>query len=97
MTKQYDNELRGASFKNDRKTTDNHPNYKGSATIEGVEYWLSTWVKTSKDGTKYLSHSFSPKEVQNRPQDALIADNKPMREPAKATAIVDDMDDDLPF
>jgi hypothetical protein len=34
----YDNEKRGALFKNDRKEKDNHPDYKGSITIDGRKY-----------------------------------------------------------
>ena len=60
-----DNELKGVLFKNDRKETTSHPDYKGTATINGVEYWLSSWINTSKsDGKKYMALSFQPKETQ---------------------------------
>lgn len=35
----------GSLFKNDRKEQPNHPDYKGSALIGGVEYWVSAWIK----------------------------------------------------
>jgi uncharacterized protein (DUF736 family) len=54
----------GALFKNDRKTADNHPDYTGSAVIDGVEYWVSAWVKTSQAGTKFFSMAYKPKEGQ---------------------------------
>lgn len=57
----------GSTFKNDRKTADNHPDYKGSAMIGGVEYWVSTWIKTSANGGKFYSHAFTPKQQQQRP------------------------------
>ena len=39
----YDNS--GILFKNDRKTESKHPDYNGSITVDGVEYWLSAWIK----------------------------------------------------
>jgi hypothetical protein len=56
MTEQYDNTNRGVLFLNDRKTTDKHPDRKGSININGKEYWLSGWNKqTSKGDTISLS------------------------------------------
>jgi uncharacterized protein (DUF736 family) len=52
----------GALFKNDRKESENHPDYKGSINIGGREYWLSGWAKTSKDGARYLSLAVRSKE-----------------------------------
>jgi len=53
----------GVLFKNDKKETDSHPDYKGNAMIDGTEYWFSAWINTSKTGTKYMKTSFSKKEV----------------------------------
>lgn len=58
----YDNNLSGALFKNDKKETEKHPDYKGSCEINGTEYWVSSWLNESKNGRKYLSLKFSPKE-----------------------------------
>jgi hypothetical protein len=52
----YDNEKRGVLFKNNRKEKDSHPDYNGTITIEGVEYYLSAWVKEGKNG-KFFSLS----------------------------------------
>jgi hypothetical protein len=46
----YDNNNRGALWKNDNQTTEKHPALKGSAEINGVDYWVSAW--TSKEGGK---------------------------------------------
>lgn len=57
----------GAIFKNDRKESDSHPDYKGHAMIDGSEYWISVWINESKAGKKYMSVKFNPKdEVQNQ-------------------------------
>lgn len=62
---EYDNNLSGALFKNNRKRegkTD--PDYQGQAEVGGVEYWLSAWINTSKkDGSKFMSLKFNPKET----------------------------------
>lgn len=53
----------GVLFPNKRKETEKHPNLKGSALIEGNEYWLDAWVNTKKDTTeKYISLKFKLKE-----------------------------------
>lgn len=57
----------GALFRNSRKEQPNHPDYTGTAVIEGVEYWLSAWVKESKGGQKYFSMSYKPKEERRAP------------------------------
>ena len=51
----------GSLFKNDKKEKDSHPNAKGSAKIDGVEYWVSAWTKKDKNGNPWQSLSFTPK------------------------------------
>ena len=75
MAQEYDNNLRGVLFKNDRKERDNHPDYKGSAEIDGEEYWLSAWIKEGQKG-KFMSLSFTLKDQPKNP---------PAREPVKQT------------
>jgi uncharacterized protein (DUF736 family) len=65
MTREYDNTDRGVLFKNDRKEQDNHPDYKGSINVGGVEFWLSAWIKEGQKG-KFMSLSVKPKEQQQR-------------------------------
>lgn len=59
---QYDDTNRGVLFKNDKKESDKHPNYKGSLNINGTDGWIAAWIKESKDGKKYMSLSWEPKE-----------------------------------
>ena len=84
---QYDNSNRGAIFKNDDKQQDNHPDYKGSINVNGVDLWISGWLKTSeKTGKKFMSLSVKPK------------DEKPTKQPLKSKSSgFDDMNDDVPF
>lgn len=100
----YDNNNRGVLFKNIKKEADSHADYQGNINIEGVEYWLNAWLKTStKTGDKFMSLSVKPKEVakpaprQGPRFDGAVArqlDNKP--DPRKGSGF-DDMDSDLPF
>lgn len=62
---QYDNTLKGALFVNDRKQSDNHPDYRGSIQDDtGREFWVSAWIKSPKSGNgpDFLSLSLTPKE-----------------------------------
>jgi len=49
-------------FRNDDKAKDEQPNYRGSLDVEGEAYWISAWLRTSREGKKYMSLSVQPKE-----------------------------------
>lgn len=61
----YDNTNRGSLFKNDRKDDAKFPDYKGSLNVDGTEYWLSAWIKVSKDGNKFMSLSIKNKNADS--------------------------------
>jgi hypothetical protein len=52
----------GSLFKNDRKTTETHPDYTGTIMVNGKVHYLSGWVKESTKG-KFFSISIG-KEKQ---------------------------------
>jgi uncharacterized protein (DUF736 family) len=56
---EYSNENTGALFKNE---TDNEkaPQYKGKINVDGTEYQIAAWLKTSKAGTKFMSLKVQP-------------------------------------
>lgn len=58
----YDSTDRGALFKNDRKEKDTQPDYRGDINVNGVDYWISAWLKEGKTGTKFMSLSVQLKE-----------------------------------
>ena len=82
-------DLTGSLFKNDRKETDSHPDYKGSALINGVEHWLDAWINTAKDGSKYMSLKMKPKDTAFSSAPPKGTDREPMS--------AADLDDDVPF
>jgi hypothetical protein len=51
----------GVLFKNDKKESEKHPDYKGNITVGGQDYWLSAWIKEGKSG-KFMGLAVSPKE-----------------------------------
>jgi uncharacterized protein (DUF736 family) len=57
----FDNTNKGALFKNSDKTENRHPDYRGNINVNGVEMWLSAWIKTSAKGVKYMSLAVQPK------------------------------------
>jgi hypothetical protein len=59
---QFDDSNRGVLFR-EQKEKETDRDYSGSINIEGREYWLSGWVKTSKKGAKYLSLAAKPKDA----------------------------------
>lgn len=74
----YDNTNKGILGKNTRKTEDTHPPYSGNCNIDGVEYWVSAWIKQKKDNPeeRFFSLVFKKKQPkpgqQNQPQDDSI-------------------------
>lgn len=74
----------GSLFKSDKKESDSHPDYKGSGIIDGVDYWLDSWINTSNAGVKYMSLKFKPKDAAQSPR-------------ASAPVHDVDLDDDVPF
>lgn len=59
---EYINTDRGVLYRNENKTSENHPDYSGSVNVAGADFWLSGWLKESKkDGKKFFSLSVRPK------------------------------------
>ena len=85
----YDDTNSGALFKNDKKETDKHPDYRGTLNVNGAQFWVSSWIKTSKAGQKYMSLSVTAKEGASAPARAAI-------KPAQSAAD-EFFDEDIPF
>lgn len=80
----YDNS--GSLSRNERKEQPNHADYKGKATVAGVEYWLSGWIKENEKG-KWLSLAFQVKEAPAEQPTTRRATGEPGDAP----------DSDIPF
>ena len=86
MTQQYDNTNRGALFRNNRKEQDSHPDHTGSINVDGKDYYLNAWIKTSKSGDKFFSLSIKPKDT-----------NGQGNTPTPIAPAGGGLDDDIPF
>ena len=80
-------DMSGALFRNAKKSEENHPSATGTVMIEGIEYYISSWTKTTKSGDKFQSLSFKRKDTA---QKAGIAK-------AKEALGAPDFNDDIPF
>jgi uncharacterized protein (DUF736 family) len=65
---EYDNTNSGALFKNAKKQKDTQPDYRGSLNVEGTDYWISAWLKTSKKGEKFMSLAVTLQDEAAKPK-----------------------------
>ena len=72
---EYDDSNSGALFKNDKGDNPKRPDYKGSLNVGGTEYWISSWLKTSKKGEKFMSLSVSAKDENKSPNPATVVED----------------------
>lgn len=76
---------KGAIFKNENKTNEKHPDYRGKINWGGIEIEVSMWVNKSKEGKSYFSVSLQePYKKMENSSDKMR--NAPL-----------ELDDDLPF
>lgn len=74
-------DMSGSVFKNNRRDRDTSPELTGSGMIFGKEVWINAWVKTDKNGNKWISFSFKEKqpkaEADTRPLSVITDDEIP--------------------
>ena len=83
-------EGKGTIFKNDRKTADNHPDWKGTAMVNGALVDIALWSRDGKRG-EFFSVGISPARERTA-QPAPRQDAAPQR-----TTSPRDLDDEVPF
>jgi hypothetical protein len=94
----------GTLWVNDRKEKETHPDRKGDGLIHcphcshNFEVWLSGWIRTKKDGGKFLSMSIKSKEDPGAAPAQKEAARKPAAPPRPpADPDLDVSDSDIPF
>ena len=84
----YEENNRGAIWKNESKTEDKHPDFRGHSMVEGVEYWVSAWKRTSENPkAPALSFKFESKA------EAMEKGKQKVMQVLSET----EKDDDIPF
>ena len=95
---EFDNTNTGILSKNDRKEKDTHPDHKGQINVNGVEYWLSAWIKNRRDGSgKFFSLSITPKDAQPQQRSAPQQQRQAPALNMRDASGFDSMDSDIPF
>jgi len=89
MSEYQTKDFTGVLFKNDKREKDSQPQAKGSAVIDGREYWVSAWTNKSAKGTVYQSLKFTAKDEVHNAGMAKVQETL-----APETA---DFEDDIPF
>jgi len=82
-------------FANDRKTKDTQPDWRGSIHIEGKDYEIALWNKTSKNGNTFISGRMGD-EVKP-PEAKSSFSNAPRPAPKPTSSVKNALDSDLPW
>lgn len=89
----YDNTNSGMLLRNENRENERQPEFKGSLDVEGVQYWISAWVNTGKEGSKiegkkYFSIKLTAKDAPK--------ESKPVASKSRV-GFERDLDDEIPF
>lgn len=64
----YDNNNTGILSKNENVSEDWHAPYRGTATIDGTDYYIDAHIRERKDGSgKFFSLKFKAKNAAAKP------------------------------
>ena len=88
----YDNSNRGALWGNDKRDKETQPHFKGTATVDGVEYYVSAWKRGSDAKPNSPALSFSFVKVSDVRDEAIEQAKATIQAPPPPPA-----DDDIPF
>jgi uncharacterized protein (DUF736 family) len=69
-------EGQGSLFRNDKKTSEKAPDYRGDALVNGVLMEVAGWKKEGSKGT-FLSLAIKPKEARQESKPASVDDDFP--------------------
>ena len=97
----YDNNMKAAIWINDKREKETHPHFKGSALIDGVEYYVSAWKRNAgaKHNAPDLKMSFTKvSDVKRKAVDqANQSLSKPQQSAPPPPPEPNDFDDSIPF
>jgi hypothetical protein len=66
--KAYDNTNSGILTINDKDGNPARPDRKGTINVDGVEYWISGWIKDGREGTKLEGQKYMSLKLEKKEQ-----------------------------
>lgn len=96
----YDNNLSGVLFPNGYKKRDNQPDWTGTFEIDGEEWRLAAWNKTSRNGKEFLSLALTrPEDVKafKAEREARLQAEAEAKNAAALDGSKGGLDEDTPF
>lgn len=85
-----DYNMKGYLGSNKNPQGEKSPSHKGKCTIDGKDYWISAWVNTGDDNSRYFGLKFQLVEPREN-----SSSNNSSSEGHLANG--QDIDDDVPF
>lgn len=82
--KKFDNNNEVAIWANDRKNKPTDPDFKGNATIDGKEFWVSAW-KRSEDANERAPILKAKLTAKEMPQDQATYTQAKPADPVETT------------
>lgn len=82
----------GTLFKNKKKQPgDRQPDYRGDCEVNGFPMEISAWIKDGRNGGKFMSLAFKPKQDRQQPE------QQPMRGIEAGDVPPPPAEDSIPF
>ena len=99
MTQEFSRDNRGSAWKNDRRTEEWHAPYRGTAMIDGVEYFIDVYGKKPDANPKApdITMKFKRKEKQPSGSSSEPADDWSKPEQPAAAPAGGPIEDEIPF
>jgi len=93
----YDNTNKGALWRNEKKSSENHPDFTGSADVDGIEYWVAGWKRKEDASPKAPLLKISLKRKDESPKKAVSSGSRGAHSGKAGGDPFADMSDDIPF
>ena len=87
-------------FRNKKKASDKHPDWRGEIDVKGERFEISLWESTVKSGETYFSGSIQPPYQKAEPPAGIYEKTGKLEKPIDKEQIQDDTpidSDGLPF
>lgn len=83
----------GTMFKNENKSSPSYPDYSGPINVNGVDMYISGWVKTAGPTARNPGSKFLSLQIQESTKNKATNQGSG----GKKTDPYDDYEDDIPF